>query len=98
MNFLSQIFLERSAHRDGLYLFSDFRVHFREGDIEDLERKCLAEISLVLRSLSFYRVPDILRYWLKHFLSTNSIAQSPADEKQNAIGQQKMYQPIAYDQ
>ena len=40
----------------------------------------------------------IVRYWLKHFLPTNSIAQSPADEKQNAIGQQKMFQPIAYDQ
>ena len=58
MNFLSQIIPERSAHRDGFYLFSDFRVHFREGDIGDLEQKCLAEISLVLRSLSFYRVPD----------------------------------------
>ena len=40
----------------------------------------------------------IIRYWLKHFLPTNSIAQSPADVKQNAIGQQKMFQPIAYDQ
>ena len=58
MNFLSQIFPERSAHRDGLYLFSDFRVHFREGDMGDLEQKCLAEISLVLRSVSFYRVPN----------------------------------------
>ena len=55
MNVLSQIFPERSAHRDGLHLFWVFRVHFREGD---LEQKCLAEISLVLRSLSFYRVPD----------------------------------------
>ena len=36
MNFLSQIFPERSAHRDGLYLFSDFRVHFQEGDIDDI--------------------------------------------------------------
>ena len=60
MNFLSQIFLERSAQRDGLYLFSDFRVHSREeGDIDDLEQKCLAEISLVLRSLSFYRVTEL---------------------------------------
>ena len=32
------------------------------------------------------------------FLPTNSIAQSPANEKQNAIGRQKMFQPIAYDQ
>ena len=39
----------------------------------------------------------IVRYWLKHFLPTNSVAQSPADEKRNAIGQQKMLQPIAYD-
>ena len=45
MNFLSQIFPVRSAHRDGLYFFSDFRVHFQEGDIGDLEQKCLAEIS-----------------------------------------------------
>ena len=50
MNFLSQIFAERSAHRDGLDLFLGFRVHFREGDIGDIEQKCLAEISLVLRS------------------------------------------------
>ena len=57
MNFFSQIFPERSAHRDGLYLFSDFRVHFREGDIGDLEQKCLAEIVLVLCSLS-YRITD----------------------------------------
>ena len=75
MNVLSQIFPERSAHRYGLYLFSDFRVHFREGDIGDLEQKCLAEISLVLRSLSFYRVPD-----RTHFLPTNSIAQSSVDQ------------------
>ena len=53
MIFLSQIFPERSVHRDGLYLFSDFCVHFREGDIGDLEQKCLSGISLVLRSLSF---------------------------------------------
>ena len=58
MNFLSQIFPERSAHRDGLDLFLGFRVHFREGDIDDLEQKCLAEIVLVLRSISFYRVTD----------------------------------------
>ena len=61
MNFLSQIFPERSAHRDWLYLFSDFRVHFREGDIVDLEQKCLTKIVLVLRSLSFYRVTDHTR-------------------------------------
>ena len=35
MNFLSQIFPERSAHRDGLDLFLGFRVHFREGDIRE---------------------------------------------------------------
>ena len=58
MNFLPQTFPERSAHRVGLYVFSDFRVHFREGVIGDLEQKCLSEISLVLRSLSFYRVTD----------------------------------------
>ena len=51
MNFLSQIFAERSAHRDGLDLFLGFRVHFREGDIDDLEQKCLSEIVLVSRSL-----------------------------------------------
>ena len=71
MSFLSQIFPERSAHRDGLYLFSDFRVHFREGDIGDLEQKCLSEISLVLFSLSIEYL--IVRYWLEHFLPTNSI-------------------------
>ena len=49
--FFSQIIPERSAHKDGFYLFLDFRVHFREGDIGDLEQKCLAEISLVIRSL-----------------------------------------------
>ena len=42
--FLSQIFPERSAPGDGLDLFLGFRVHFREGDIDDLEQKCLAEI------------------------------------------------------
>ena len=51
MNFLSQIYAERYAHRDGLDLFLGFRVDFREGDIDDLEQKCLAEIVLVLRSL-----------------------------------------------
>ena len=50
-NFLSQIFPGGSTHRDGLDLFLGFRVHFREGDIDDLEQKCLAEIVLVLRSL-----------------------------------------------
>ena len=40
----------------------------------------------------------IVHYWVKHFLPTNSIAQSPADEKLDAIGQQKIFQPIAYDQ
>ena len=39
MNFLSQVFAERSAHRDGLDLFLGFRVHFREGDMGDLEQK-----------------------------------------------------------
>ena len=58
MNCLSQIFPERSAHRDGLYLFLGFRVHFWEGDIDDLEQKCLAENVSVLCSLSFYRVTD----------------------------------------
>ena len=51
MNFLSQIFPERSAHRYGLYLFLDFRVNSREEDIDDLEQKCPAEIVLVSRSL-----------------------------------------------
>ena len=51
MNFLLQIFPKRFAHRDGLDLFLGFRVHFREGDIDDREQKCLAEIVLVLRSL-----------------------------------------------
>ena len=59
MNFLSQIFPERSAHRDGLYLFLNFRVHSRKGDIDDLEQKCLAEIDLVPCSLPFYRVTDL---------------------------------------
>ena len=51
MNFLSQNFPKRSAHRDRLDLFLGFRVHFREADITDLEQKCLAEIILVLHSL-----------------------------------------------
>ena len=51
MNYLSQIFPERSAHRNGLDLFSAFRVHFWEGDIDDLEQKCPAEIVLVSRYL-----------------------------------------------
>ena len=51
MIFLSQIFPERSAHRDGLDLFLGLHVHFRERDIGDLEQKCPAEIVLVLRSL-----------------------------------------------
>ena len=51
MNFLSQIFPEISAYRDGLDLFLGFRVHFRERDIDGLEQKCLAEIVLVLCSL-----------------------------------------------
>ena len=33
MNFLSQIFPERSTHRDGLDLFLGFRVRFQKGDI-----------------------------------------------------------------
>ena len=40
----------------------------------------------------------IVRNWLKHSLPTNSIVQSPADEKQNAIGWQKIFHTIAYDQ
>ena len=51
MSFLLQYFPKRSAHRDGLALFLGFCVHFREGDIDDLEQICLAEIVLVLRSL-----------------------------------------------
>ena len=97
MNFLLQIFPERSAHRDGLDLFSAFRVHFRVGDINDLKQKYHAvdRFSLPL----FPSIESlIVRYWLKNFLPTNSIVQSPADEKQNAIGRQKMFQPIAYDQ
>ena len=42
MNFLSQIFPERSAHRDGLDLFSALCVHSREEDIDDLEQICPA--------------------------------------------------------
>ena len=92
MNFLSQIFPERSAHRDELDLFLDFRVHFRKGDIEHLEQKCLAEIVLVSCSPSIEQL--IIRYWLKHFLPTNSIAQSLADEKRNAIGQHPLMKYI----
>ena len=47
-----------TTHRDVLDLFLGFRVHFREGDIDDLEQKCLAKIVLVLCSLSFHRVTD----------------------------------------
>ena len=74
MNFLSQIFLERSAHRDGLYLFSDFRVHSRKGDIDDLEQKCPA-----VDRLSLLPAPSIesliVHYWFEHFLPTNNITQ-----------------------
>ena len=52
MSFLSHIFPEKSAHRDGLYLFSDSRVHSREGDIDCLEQKCPAEIVLVSCSIA----------------------------------------------
>ena len=51
MNFLSQISPERSAHRNGLDLFLGFGFHLWEGDIDDIDLKCLAEIVLVLRSL-----------------------------------------------
>ena len=44
MSFLSQIFPERSAHRDRLYLFSDFCVHFREGDIGDVEQNKIFDL------------------------------------------------------
>ena len=54
MKFLSVIFPERSADRDGSDLFLGFRVHFREGDIDDLEQKCLAEFVLVSCSLLLY--------------------------------------------
>ena len=79
MNFVLQIFPERSAHRDGLDLFSAFRVHSREGDIDDLEQKCPAvdRFSLLL-SPSIESL--IVRYWLGHFLPTNSIAQSSVDQ------------------
>ena len=80
MNFLSRIFPERSAHRYRLDLFLGFRVHFREGDIDDLEQKCLAEIVLVLCSLSFYRVTDRTLFG-ETFSADHGIAQSPADEK-----------------
>ena len=73
------------------------RVQIWEGDIDDSEQKCAA-IDRFSLPLSPSKESLIVRYWLKHFLPTNSIAQSPADEKQNAIGQQKMFQPIAYDQ
>ena len=45
------MFPEKAAHRDGLDLFLGFRVHFREGDIDDLEQKCLTEIVIVFHSL-----------------------------------------------
>ena len=78
------------------FLFLGFHVHFREEDKDDLEQECPAEIVLVLCSLS-YRVTD--RALLDEtFSADNCIAQSPANEKQNAIGRQKMFQPIAYDQ
>ena len=54
MIFLSKIIPESSAYRDGLDLFLGFRVHFREGDMGDLEQKCLVEISLALCSLLLY--------------------------------------------
>ena len=72
MSFWSQFFPERSAHRDGLDLFSAFRVHFREGDIDDVEQKCPAvdRFSLLLSPST---ESLIVSYWLKHFLSANSI-------------------------
>ena len=72
MNFLSKIFPERSAHRDGLDFFLGISFHFREEDIDDLEQKCLAEIVLVLRPHLLQKSMNV-RYWLKHFLPTNSI-------------------------
>ena len=51
MNFWSQFFPERSAHEDGLNLFLADRVHFREGDIDDLEQRCpLARYLQISRS------------------------------------------------
>ena len=40
----------------------------------------------------------IVRYWLKHFLLTNSILFLVCRWLRNVIGRQKMFQPIAYDQ
>ena len=94
MIFLSQIFPEKSAHTDGLYLFSDFRVHFREGGIGDLEQKCLVKSSALFPSTESL----IVRYWLKHFLLTNSITFLICWWLRNAIGRQKMFQPTAYGQ
>ena len=50
------------------FLFLGFRVYFREGDKDDLEQECPAEIVLVLRSLSYRTL--IVRYSMKHFLLT----------------------------
>ena len=97
MNFLSQIFPERSTDTDGLDLFSAFRVHSREGDIDDLEQKCPAiDRFRLLLSPSIESL--IVHYWLKHFLLTNSILFLICWWLRNAIGRQKMFQPIAYDQ
>ena len=81
MNFFcSQFFPERSAHRDVLDLFSAVRVW--EGNIDDSEQKCAAVDRFSL-PLSPSIESLIVRYWLKHFLPINSIAQSSADEEQN---------------
>ena len=73
MNFWSQFFPERSARKNGLYLFLAFRVHFREGGIDDSEQKCPAVDRFCL-PLSLLIKHSIVCYWLKHVLSANSIS------------------------
>ena len=46
---------------------------------------------------SFTRETLVVRYWLKHFLSANSNERLSADEKLNANGVQKLFQPTPYD-
>ena len=55
LNYLSQFFPERTAHKDELDLFLAFRVHFPEGDIDELEQKCSVVDHLCLLLSPYYR-------------------------------------------
>ena len=77
MNFLSQFFAERSAHKNGLGLFLAFRVHFREADIDELEHICpTADHSCLLNSPCYRETGNML---LKRKLK-NRLGQNPGTQ------------------